>query len=143
MPRVKKTARVLERIELRVAGLKAIDPNINFGEDRSLDYMTELSQKRRSRIEEYNTALTTIDTARTEMADLEKKLNDVAEKMLIGVAFTYGKDSAQYEMAGGVKKSDRIRRSTTTRLKTIASKAPAKSVNRTKASAGKAPNPTV
>jgi hypothetical protein len=123
MPRTKKTARVLERIEHRLAGLKAIDPNIDFGKERNVQYMTELTQKLRSRIEAYNTALTTIDTTRTEMADLEKKLNDVAEKMLIGVAFTYGKDSTQYEMAGGVKKSDRIRRSRLSRLKASASKA--------------------
>ncbi len=28
--------------------------------------------------------------------------------MLIGVAFKYGKDSIEYEMAGGVRKSDRV-----------------------------------
>lgn len=37
--------------------------------------------------------------------------------MLIGVAFRYGKDSREYEMAGGVRKSERIRRSTVGRLK--------------------------
>jgi hypothetical protein len=37
--------------------------------------------------------------------------------MLIGVAFKYGKDSREYEMAGGVRKSERVRRSSVNRLK--------------------------
>ncbi len=37
--------------------------------------------------------------------------------MLIGIAFKYGKDSREYGMAGGVRKSERLRRSTVSRLK--------------------------
>ncbi len=50
-----------------------------------------------------------IDSSKTEMEELDKILNDLTEKMLIGVAFKYGKDSREYQMAGGVRKSDRIR----------------------------------
>ncbi|AUB35926.1 ATPase involved in DNA repair [Nostoc flagelliforme CCNUN1] len=42
--------------------------------------------------------------------------------MLLGVAFKYGKDSHEYQMAGGVRKSDRIRKSTATRLRTTPEK---------------------
>ncbi|BAZ67792.1 hypothetical protein NIES4106_25490 [Fischerella sp. NIES-4106] len=44
-------------------------------------------------------------------------MGDISERMLTGVACKYGKDSSEYEMAGGVRKSDRVRKSTTTRLK--------------------------
>jgi hypothetical protein len=44
-------------------------------------------------------------------------LGELSEKMLIGVAFKYGKDSREYEMAGGVRKSERVRRSSVNRLK--------------------------
>jgi hypothetical protein len=37
--------------------------------------------------------------------------------MLIGVACKYGKDSLEYEMAGGVRKSDRIHKNSVSRLK--------------------------
>ncbi len=37
--------------------------------------------------------------------------------MLIGVAFKYGKDSLEYEMTGGVRKSDRIHRNSVSSLK--------------------------
>ncbi|MEH1870628.1 hypothetical protein [Nostoc sp.] len=118
MPGHKRTYRVLEKAELRVAGIKAIDPNMDFGDARNLQNMTQLIEQYRRKIDAYNTALAVIDSSRTEMDELDKTLNDLAEKMLIGVAFKYGKDSREYEMAGAVRKSDRIRKSTATRLKT-------------------------
>ncbi|MEH2420541.1 MAG: hypothetical protein V7K48_06220 [Nostoc sp.] len=117
MPRQKRTYRVLEKAEFRAAGLKAIDPSMDFGNARNLQSMTELIEHYRNKIDAYNTALAVIDSSRTEMDELDKTLSDLTEKMLIGVAFKYGKDSREYEMAGAVRKSDRIRKSTATRLK--------------------------
>ncbi|MEH2268677.1 MAG: hypothetical protein V7K68_09640, partial [Nostoc sp.] len=70
-----------------------------------------------SQLDAYNTALAVIDSSKTEMDELDRNLSDLTEKMLLGVAFKYGKDSREYEMAGGVRKSDRIRKSTATRLR--------------------------
>ncbi|MBN3942570.1 MAG: hypothetical protein V7L21_06255 [Nostoc sp.] len=117
MSRQKRTYRVLEKAELRTAGLKAIDPTMDFGDGRNLESMTQLIEQYRTKIDAYNTALATIDSSKTEMDELDKNLSNLTEKMLIGVAFKYGKDSREYEMAGGVRKSDRIRKSTATRLK--------------------------
>ncbi|MCP6759649.1 MAG: hypothetical protein NHB32_12970 [Fischerella sp. CENA71] len=117
MSRKKRTSRVLEKSELRISGLKAIDPNMDFGDARNLQNMTQLIEQYRTKIDAYNTALAVIDSSKTEMKELEKKLGDLLEKMLIGVAFKYGKDSVEYEMAGGVRKSDRIRRSSVSRIK--------------------------
>ncbi|MEH2250910.1 hypothetical protein [Nostoc sp.] len=117
MPHQKRTYRVLEKAEFRAAGLKAIDPSMDFGNARNLQSMTELIEHYRSKIDAYNTALAVIDSSRTEMDELDKTLSDLTEKMLIGVAFKYGKDSREYEMAGAVRKSDRIRKSTATRLR--------------------------
>jgi hypothetical protein len=44
----------------------------------------------------------------------------MTERMLIGVAFKFGKDSREYEMAGGVRKSERVRKGVNTRLKAVA-----------------------
>jgi hypothetical protein len=117
MSRKKRTSRVLEKAELRASGLKAIDPNMDFGDARNLQNMTQLIEQYRTKIDAYNTALAVIDSSKTEMKELEKKLGDLSEKMLIGVAFKYGKDSLEYEMAGGVRKSDRIHRSSVSRIK--------------------------
>ena len=118
MSRQKRTYRVLEKAEFRTAGLKAIDPTMDFGDGRNLENMTQVIEQYRTKIDAYNTALTVIDSSKTEMDELDRTLSDLTEKMLIGVAFKYGKDSYEYQMAGGVRKSDRIRKSTTTRLKT-------------------------
>lgn len=118
MSRKKRTSRFLEKAELRTAGLKAIDPSMDFGDARNLPNMTLLIEQLRTKVDAYNTALSVIDSSKTEIDQLEKNLGDLAEKMLIGVAFKYGKDSREYEMAGGVRKSERIRRSRMSRLKT-------------------------
>ena len=39
----------------------------------------------------------------------EASLRDLSERMLAGVAAVYGKNSDQYEQAGGVRKSERKR----------------------------------
>ncbi|MFK0733326.1 MAG: hypothetical protein ACFKPT_11700 [Gloeotrichia echinulata GP01] len=120
MPRQKRTSQILEKAQLRTAGLKAINPNMDFGDTCNLNNMTELMEQLRTKIENYNTALAVIDASRTEIAELEKSLASISERLLLGVAFKYGKDSSEYEMAGGVRKSDRLRKSLLTRLKTTA-----------------------
>lgn len=117
MARKKRTSRVLEKAELRSSGLKAINPTLDFGDARNLGHLTQIMEQLRTKIDTYNTALSVIDSSQGEIEELEKTLGDLCEKMLIGVAFQYGKDSREYEMAGGVRKSDRIRRSTASRLK--------------------------
>jgi hypothetical protein len=47
--------------------------------------------------------------------DAEKTLRDMSERMLTGVATKYGKDSDEYEKAGGVRKRDRKRFRTQTK----------------------------
>jgi hypothetical protein len=117
MSRKKRTSRVVEKAELRSSGLKAIDPNMDFGNNCNLENMTKLIKEYRIKIDAYNTALAVIDSSRTQMTELERNLSELSEKMLIGVAFKYGKDSIEYEMAGGVRKSDRVRRSMVSRIK--------------------------
>lgn len=120
MTRKKRTSRILEKAELRSAGLKEIDPTLDFGDVRNLNNMTQLIEQLRTKIDSYNTALAVIDSSKTEIEDLEKNLSDITEKMLIGVAFQYGKDSREYQMAGGVRKSDRIRKLKASRSKAVA-----------------------
>lgn len=117
MTRKKRTSRMLEKAELRSASLKAVDPTMDFGDIRTMTTLTTQINQLRTKIDAYNTALALIDSSKTEIEALEKSLGDLVDQMLIGVAFKYGKNSREYEMAGGVRKSERIRRSTVSRLK--------------------------
>ncbi|MEH1803967.1 hypothetical protein [Nostoc sp.] len=117
MPRKKRSSRILEKAEFRVAGLKAIDPNINFDDTCNLQNLTQLIDNFHNMLDEYNAALAMIDSSRKKLDEMEKTLSQVSDKMLTGVGFKYGKNSNEYELAGGVRDSERIRKSRLTRLK--------------------------
>lgn len=63
----------------------------------------------RRRVDTYNTTLATLEAARVAMQEAEKQLQELTEKMLLGVAIEFGKDSPEYEIAGGIRKSKRKR----------------------------------
>ncbi|MFN6529856.1 hypothetical protein [Nostoc sp. ChiSLP03a] len=117
MSRKKRTSRVLEKAELRSAGLKAIDSNMSFGDDCDLQNLSQAIEQLRTMLDAYNTALTVIDSSKTKIDAMEKTLSNLTDKMVRGVAFKYGKDSSEYEMAGGIRESERIRKSRLSRLK--------------------------
>ncbi len=123
MSRKKRTSRVLEKAELRSAGLKAIDSNMSFGDDCDLQNLSQAIEQLRTTLDAYNTALTVIDSSKTKIDAMEKTLSNLTDKMVRGVAFKYGKDSSEYEMAGGVRDSERVRKSRLSRLKTAAKEA--------------------
>lgn len=60
-----------------------------------------------TKIANYNTALSTIDDLYNDCINQIKVVKDWNERILTGVATKYGKNSSQYEMAGGKKKSER------------------------------------
>ncbi|MBN3869599.1 hypothetical protein [Nostoc sp. JL33] len=130
MSRKKRTSRVLEKAQLRSAGLKSIIPNIKFDENYSVEKMIESIDQLRNTIDVYNTALSVVDSSKTEIQEMEKNLSQLSEKMLMVVAIKYGKDSREYEMAGGVRSSDacgglrlRVRKIRSSRLKNVAEQA--------------------
>ncbi|MCC5648683.1 hypothetical protein LC609_02305 [Nostoc sp. XA013] len=123
MSRKKRTSRTLEKAQLRSAGLKSIVPNIKFDENYSLEKLIESIDLLRNKLDVYNTALSVVDSSKTEIEEMEKNLSQLSEKMLMVVAIKYGKDSREYEMAGGVRYSDRIRKIRSSRLKNVAEQA--------------------
>lgn len=117
MTRKKRTSPILTKAETRIAGLKAISPTIDFGNNRNVIQLDFLVAQVRTRLNAYNNALALIDSTKNDLIDLEKQLNALADQMLLGVAFEYGRDSNEYELAGGVRTSDRVRKSIRTRIK--------------------------
>ncbi|MEH2266304.1 hypothetical protein [Nostoc sp.] len=120
MSRKKRSSPVLEKTEQRVIGFKSIDSKLDFGDSISLNHLTELTGQLRNQIDEYNMMLTALDSAKAEIETLEKTIRETSERLVSGVVLKYGKDSREYEMTGGVRKSDRIRKATITRLKSTA-----------------------
>ncbi|MDZ8236941.1 hypothetical protein [Nostoc sp. ChiQUE01b] len=123
MSQKKRTSRVLESAELKFAGLKAINSNLDIGDNYNIAKLTQLIEELRTKLENYNTIISMIDSSKIEIEKLEKNLATYCENMLMGIGFKYGRDSREYEMAGGVRKSEILRKSRATRLKTVAKKA--------------------
>jgi len=109
MARRKRSSKVLEKADRRIASLRSINPDLNLGNGLTVDVYTTLITDMRGRLAAYNTVLSTVDKAYNDLLTTEQKLGDYSELLLLGVATKFGKDSDEYEMAGGVKKSDRKR----------------------------------
>jgi len=111
MSRPKLSSKILEKAQRRAAALESITDTLNFGEGLTLDAYTSTIANLRQKINAYNTLLSSVDKAKNEIQQTEQILNDLSERMLTGVATKYGKNSNEYDMAGGVRKSERKPRS--------------------------------
>ncbi|NJL37259.1 MAG: hypothetical protein HC840_29260 [Leptolyngbyaceae cyanobacterium RM2_2_4] len=109
MARLKRSSRVLEKAERRFAALKSISSTLDLGNGQTLEAYAQAIESGRRKLEFHNTTLSTADAASTAVTEFEKSLGELSEDMLLGVASKFGKDSLEYEMAGGVRRSERKR----------------------------------
>jgi hypothetical protein len=109
MYKKKRNSRTLEKANLRIDGMQSIDANLTLSAGLSVQTYAKKINDLRLKISAYNTALSNVDELHTQITDADRDLADYSEKMLLGVAVKYGKNSYEYEKAGGVRKSDRKR----------------------------------
>lgn len=109
MGRLRRTSKALERAVTRSSNLKAIDPALDFGNNLNITKFDAGIEELRAALDEYNQTLATIDELNEKVSRLEKSISDTNARMLTGVATRWGKDSTQYEQAGGVRTSERRR----------------------------------
>jgi uncharacterized protein YoxC len=109
MPRLKRSSSVLNNAERRAAALKSISPSLDLGNGLTLESFSKLIQDMQNKLEAYNMALSAVDAAHSKVEELERSLRSLSEHMLLGVAAKYGKNSLEYTMAGGTRRSDRKR----------------------------------
>jgi hypothetical protein len=68
-------------------------------------YDTEISAVQ-AKLDAYNQVLAAADNALNELQDAERALKKRSTTMLAGVGVAFGKDSSQYEMAGGTREGE-------------------------------------
>jgi hypothetical protein len=117
MARQKRTSITLEKAERRAAGLKSLAVDLDFGNSRNLTSFLKAIDQLRAKQDGYNQLLATIDSTYVEMLEFEKYLADLSDHMLLGVASKFGRNSSEYEAAGGVRKSEQIRRRSRSKAK--------------------------
>lgn len=106
-----RSSQALEIARRRLERLQSITPIPDFGTGFSIkDYETGINELA-SLESEYNTAVSHLDAKLTEIKVKEKTVRDLRERILTAIAFHYGKDSEEYVAAGGIRKSERKKRS--------------------------------
>ena len=105
----KSSSTVIDTAATRAAGVDSIDRELDLGSGLTqVAYKTALAETQ-AKLGTYNTILSQADEASNVFEGAERSLNDLNERMLAGVAARYGRDSHEYEMAGGKRKSERKR----------------------------------
>lgn len=107
MGRARRVSKVLEKAQTRSAGIKNIDPALDLGGGLTAASFDTSINDVQAKLVEYNQTLAAIDEKYNALIASEKSLGDISERMLAGVAARFGKNSSQYEQAGGVRKSER------------------------------------
>src|SRR6185369_8614280 len=102
MGRARKSSKVLEKAQARSAGIKSIDAAIDLGGGLTMAAFD-------TAVGDAHKALAVVDDKLNAFVTAETTLKDLSERILAGVAARYGKNSSQYEQAGGVRKSERKR----------------------------------
>ncbi|MCB0544274.1 MAG: hypothetical protein KDC70_12190 [Saprospiraceae bacterium] len=107
--RTKKSSRTYLKAIQRLAGLKSIEPALDLGNDLSIAAYEQKIQAFEQAMSEYNTLLSMIDALLQQVRVKEKNLAAISSRWLGVVGGHFGKDSEEYQKAGGVRTSLRKR----------------------------------
>lgn len=116
MARKRRGSRVIARALSRISGMEAIDPALDLGNGLTVANFQTVIDAGATALDAYNQRLADTDSGLNNVQLSEKKIRDLSERMLEGVATKFGHDSNEYEMAGGTRKSERkkpVRKPTT------------------------------
>lgn len=109
MARQKRSSRILEKAKSRLTGVQSIDEKLAINKKLTAQAYSAHINALSDKLSAYNKALADADALQIEVDKAEDFLADYSEEMLMGVGAEFGKNSAEYERAGGVRKSDRKR----------------------------------
>ena len=107
MGRARRLSPALEKSQVRLANIRNIDPALDLGNGLTFAAFNTTVNGLQTALADYNKALADADDKLNIVVAAEKQVSDLSERMLAGIAARFGKDSSQYEQAGGVRKSER------------------------------------
>lgn len=107
--RQKKHYTHFENAQGRLSQISSIDPSLQLGQGLSVtDYKSKIDAFR-ANLDDYNAKIASLDVDLTALSAQEKGLKDYSDRMLAGVGAVFGKNSPEYERAGGVRKDKKKR----------------------------------
>ena len=107
MARRKRTSTSIESAKARANGLKSIDAALDLGNGLTLAAFNTAVQGVEDELGTYNQLLSDLDAQLNKLEDAEIALDGLSSRMLSAVSVKFGKDSSQYEQAGGTRTSER------------------------------------
>ena len=87
----------------------SIGSTLDLGNGLTLEMYWEAINGLRAKQQEYNMLLSKVDNLYNELLADERALGEMSDHMLSGVKVKFGRGSVEYEMAGGVRRSERKR----------------------------------
>jgi hypothetical protein len=109
MARTKRTSSIGEAAKLRLAGLQSINATLDLGGGLTVPTFKADIDDLDADFNTYNKMLSDVDEFQNRIDTKEEKLNDKSTRFLAAVGARYGKDSDEYEKAGGTRTSERKR----------------------------------
>lgn len=108
MAKTRKTSSpAISEGEQKIAGMKAIDADLDLGSGVTVKSYENLLSNARKSLADYNASLAVSDGLLADFETKEKELKKFNAKVLPAGGLKYGKDSAEYEKLGGVRDSER------------------------------------
>lgn len=106
MARLRRTSTALEDSRKRSAGIKKFPTPTPLPAGLSLEEVENKQVALASLLTQYNGILAEADRLLNEIQASEKDLRKYDSRLLSAIALVYGKDSSEYEMAGGKRESE-------------------------------------
>lgn len=107
MARRKRSSPAVDSAETRAAALESIDPGLDLGNGLTLAAYKASITATNAKLAAYNTRLSELDGILNELDADEKSLRELSSRMLAGVGVKFGKNSFEYEKAGGIRTDER------------------------------------
>jgi hypothetical protein len=95
--------KTLETAQRRMIGARSLRLDLNLGNLNLAEFSTQV-ETLQAKQEQYNAMVDALDQQREEIETMERSLRGTSERILGAVASIYGKESDEYEVAGGVKR---------------------------------------
>lgn len=101
----KRQSVVLKKASARLQGVQSLYPNLDLGNGLTTQQLAALIELANAQLQDYHLALAEADRARIEFEETEASVSLTASRILSAIAAHYGKDSKEYELAGGKPRS--------------------------------------
>jgi len=103
MPRTRRSSNVIAKAIVRSNNLKAISPPLDLGGGLTVEAFDQLIARTETAQDDYNQTIALLDEKGNLLDTLLKQVNELSARMLAGVGAKHGKNSNEYEVAGGTR----------------------------------------